>query len=81
MPYNIIINRLFRDQLEGKAVTEAKDIIWQLKEIMSERNTIIFEAISSKYWFHDLKFATNFKGKTHRNEVVDVDLKKHQALK
>lgn len=73
MPDNSIINRLFKDQLEGGTFTEAKDIIWQLKNIGIENNTITLEAISSTYWFHDLKFIKSFESTTHPDDVLMED--------
>ncbi len=65
MPDNALINRLYKDELIGESFEEAKDIIWQLKTLETQDNTIIFEAISSSYWFRDLKFVESFEGTTH----------------
>lgn len=72
MPDNTLINRLFNDQLEGETFREAKDIIWQLKKMGLEGNSISFELISSVYWFHDLKFVTSFEATTHPDEVEEL---------
>jgi hypothetical protein len=60
MPENTIINRLFSDNLKGGQFKEAKDIIWQLKKENSTENSIVFEIVSSEYWFKDLKYANGF---------------------
>jgi hypothetical protein len=73
MPENSVINRLYKDELEGKIFSEAKNIIWQLKKIELKANSITFEAISSKYWFRDLKFIDSFEGTTHPDKVSIVD--------
>lgn len=64
MPDNTLINRLFKDKIEGEDFDEAKDIIWQLKKLKNDSTTITFEIISSNYWFHDLKFVESFEGET-----------------
>ncbi|WP_299215068.1 hypothetical protein [uncultured Dokdonia sp.] len=69
MPVNTLIHRLFKEELEGETFTEAKDIIWQIRKIGSEGNTITFEVISSLYWFHDLKFIESFEATTHKDEI------------
>lgn len=64
MPDNTLIKRLFNEKIEGEDFDEAKDIIWQLKKIDSDTTSVTFEAISSNYWFHDLKFVESFEGET-----------------
>ena len=59
-PENTIINRLFIENLKGGQFKEAKDIIWQLKKEKSTENSIVFEIVSSEYWFKDLKYANGF---------------------
>ncbi len=61
MPPNTLIKRLYKDELEGEDFEEAQNIIWQLKEITKEENSMTFEVISSMYWFHDLKFVKGFE--------------------
>ena len=60
MPENTIINRLFSENLKGGQFKEAKDIIWQLKKEKSTENSIVFEIVSSEYWFKDLKYVNGF---------------------
>jgi hypothetical protein len=60
MPPNTLLNRLYKNELQGEYFEEAQNIIWQLKEIATEENSITFEVISSTYWFHDLKYAERF---------------------
>lgn len=59
MPENTLLNRLFKDEINGDTFPEAKDIIWQLKTIANDSISITFEAISSEYWFNDLKFVSS----------------------
>lgn len=61
MPENTLINRLFKNQLEGTHFDEAKDIIWQLKKLDTQVKLITFEVISSTYWFHDLKYIKSYE--------------------
>ena len=66
MPENTLINRLFDEQLAGSSFAEAKDIIWQLKKEKGEGGTsMIFDVISSEYWFHDFKYVEDFEDDTH----------------
>ena len=69
MPDNTLINRLFDEQLAGGFFPEAKDIIWQLKKESLEDNSIIFDIISSEYWFRDFKFVQAFEAETHADEL------------
>ena len=61
MPENTLIHRLFDEQLEGAAFPEAVDIIWQLKRAEGEDKSVVFDVISSEYWFHDFKYAEAFE--------------------
>ncbi|QHI39127.1 hypothetical protein IMCC3317_45280 [Kordia antarctica] len=73
MPENTLINRLFKDEIEGEEFSEAKNIIWQLKKMGAEGNSLTFEIISSLYWFHDLKYIESFEGTTHPDEDEPVE--------
>ena len=55
MPQNTLIFRLFEEQIDGEEFKDAKDIIWQLKSKKNGDQEIIFDIISSTYWFHDFK--------------------------
>lgn len=72
MPENTLINRLFKDDITGTHFSEAKDIIWQLKKQEPKGNSVVFEVISSTYWFHDLKFVKTFNSITY----CDIPLSK-----
>ncbi len=65
MPSNTLINRLFEEQLIGRDFKEAKDIIWQLRAEPLEGKSVVFECVSSLYWFHDFKYAEDFEAATH----------------
>ncbi len=60
MPQNTLINRLFEDQLAGGDFEDAKHIIWQYKMEPAQDGTLIFDIISSLYWFHDFKYAESY---------------------
>lgn len=60
MPENTLILRLFEDPLREGEFREAQDIIWQLKAQPTE-DSLHLELISSRYWFHDLKYASDFE--------------------
>jgi hypothetical protein len=61
MPPNTLLKRLFKDQLDGSEFEEAPHIIWQLKAEEKAEKSIIFNVISSLYWFQDLKFVNEFE--------------------
>lgn len=60
MPENTLIKRLFDDQLNGEDFPDAKDIIWQYKKTATEGDKLVFEIISSTYWFHDFKYIETY---------------------
>jgi len=68
MPDNTLINRLFDEQLEEGGFSEAKDIIWQLKKSDETETSVIFDVISSEYWFKDFKYVEHFEAETKVNE-------------
>ena len=61
MPDNTLINRLFDEQLVGNSFEEAKDIIWQLKKESQGEGSILFDVISSEYWFKDFKYVDSYE--------------------
>tara|TARA_R110000868_G_scaffold253614_1_gene510229 strand:+ start:358 stop:1044 length:687 start_codon:yes stop_codon:yes gene_type:complete len=60
MPENTLIKRLFDDQLNGEDFPDAKDIIWQYKKTATEGDKLVYEIISSTYWFHDFKYIETY---------------------
>lgn len=70
MPKNTLINRLFDEQLEEGEFTDAKDIIWQYQKEVGEENSLIFEIISSTYWFRDLKYVETFEAVLQNEEPI-----------
>ena len=64
MPQNTLIFRLFEEQIDGEEFKDAKDIIWQLKSKKNGDQEIIFDIISSTYWFHDFKYVEDYEADT-----------------
>jgi hypothetical protein len=49
------------EELKGGDFKDAKDIVWQYTQETAEDNSLVFDIISSTYWFHDLKYAGSSK--------------------
>ncbi len=62
MPENTLISRLYKDELASGRLEQAKDIIWQVHKKEAPGNALLFDIISSIYWFHDLKYVKTFEG-------------------
>lgn len=73
MPENTLINRLFKDQIEGDSFEEANNIIWQINSDLTNENTALVTVISSKYFFQDLKYVDKFEASTHNDEIVEEE--------
>lgn len=69
MPQNTLIYRLFEEQVDGVGFKDAKDIIWQLKIEKNGDNEMLFDIISSSYWFQDFKYVGAYEASTHADEV------------
>lgn len=69
MPQNTLIYRLFEEQVDGDQFTDAKDIVWQLNIEEIGDNEMLFDIISSSYWFQDFKYADAYEAHTHADEV------------
>lgn len=72
MPKNTLIFRLFEEQVDGEEFNDAKHIVWQLKSQKTGDREIVFDIISSTYWFHDFKYVEGFEASTHADEIADV---------
>ena len=66
---NTLIFRLFEEQVDGHEFKDAKDIIWQLTTEKHDEKELVFNVISSSYWFHDFKYVTTFEGTTHPDGI------------
>ncbi|MBC6988348.1 hypothetical protein [Hymenobacter sp. BT491] len=64
MPDNTLLKRLFSEQLAGTSFPEAQDILWQLRKIKSEGQSVVFEVVSSAYWLDDFKYADTYEATT-----------------
>jgi len=72
IPENTLIFRLFEEQVDGEEFIDAKDIIWQLKSEKNSDHEIIFDIISSTYWFHDFKYVEDYEADTHADEISNA---------
>ncbi len=61
MEQNALINRLYKDELDGGDFSEAQHIIWQLAENGSTDNYRTFTIISSHCWFDDFKYVETYE--------------------
>ena len=68
MPDDNLIFRLFEEQIVGTVFKDAKDIIWQLRTEKTSANEVIFDIVSSSYWFQDLEFVDAFEAETHADD-------------
>lgn len=74
MPEHTLIKRLFTEQLSSESFEEAENIIWQMNTEIQSDDSVLVTAISSKYFFLDLKYTESFEGKTHNDaEIVEED--------
>lgn len=69
LPESTLIYRLFEEQVEGDEFNDAKDIIWQLSFEKVDEKELVFNVISSSYWFHDFKYVSTFEGVTHADKI------------
>lgn len=69
LPDSTLIYRLFEEQIEGLNFKDAKDIIWQLTSEKIDERVLVFNIISSSYWFHDFKYVSTFEGTTHADKI------------
>ena len=72
LPDSALLNRLFTDKLAGTEFTEASSIIWQLKTISQDANSIVFDVVSSAYWLEEFKYADVYEADTRADEVAAV---------
>lgn len=69
MPADNLIFRLFEEQVAGTEFKDAKDIIWQLRSEKTSENELIFDIVSSSYWFQDFKCIDVFEAETHADVI------------
>ncbi len=72
MPDNVLINRLFSDQLAGPVFEEAKSILWELKTVAKDDKSLTFDVISSTNWLEDFKYADVYEATTHADEAAET---------
>ncbi|ALW86638.1 hypothetical protein AUC43_17065 [Hymenobacter sedentarius] len=66
-----LINRLFSTQLEGPKFEEAESMLWELKTVKTEANSVTFDVVSSAYWLEDFKYADTYEATTHADAVSE----------
>jgi hypothetical protein len=66
-----LVNRLFGDQIDGPRFEEARDMIWQLHTKEITHTSVIFDIVSSAYWFDDIKYADTYRATSHADEAND----------
>ena len=71
---NTLIFRLFEEHVDGHEFKDAKDIIWQLTTEKHDEKELVFNVISSSYWFHDFKYVTSYEGETHADVVSETNI-------
>ena len=72
MADNVLIKRLYGVQLAGTMFEDAENVIWQLKTISKDDNTIVLDVVSSAYWLNDFKFVDTYTANTHADvEVIE----------
>lgn len=66
-----LVNRLFKDQLEGTSFPEAAQIIWQLNRLEKGTNAIVFDIVSSTYWLDDIKYSNHYEATSHADIAAE----------
>lgn len=74
MDENAILNRLYGEKIEGDSFPEAKNILWDIKEISKSKTEAIYEIISSELWFGELEDVDSFEALTHADSIDEEDL-------
>ncbi|MBU1669276.1 hypothetical protein KKC13_12740 [bacterium] len=65
MEENVILNRLYSEQIQGDQFEEAENIIWHLTEKHRTENTIEYEIVSSEFWFGELEEVEHYEATAH----------------
>ncbi len=68
---NAILNRLYNEKIQGDDFPEAKNILWQVKEISTSDKEVTYEIISSELWFGDFEDVESFTGSTHADAIKE----------
>ena len=63
-----ILNRLYEEQMSGDSFPDAKNILWELKEIAIKEKERQYEITSADLWFGELEEGMSFEAKTHADE-------------
>lgn len=68
-----ILNRLYEEQISGKTFSDAKNILWILKENAITEKERQYQITSSDLWFGELQEGMNFEAKTHADVEEEVE--------
>jgi len=63
-----ILNRLYEEQISGESFPDAKNLLWELKEISKNEKEHQYEITSSDLWFGELEEGMIFEARTHADE-------------
>jgi hypothetical protein len=73
MDENTILNRLYGEKIESDSFPEAKNILWEIKEISKSKTEATYEIISSELWFGELEDVDSFEALTHADSIDEED--------
>jgi len=65
---DVLLHRLFEDQITGTQFPEATGILWQLESVTSEGLSRQFKMVSSDFWFGQLANIEMFEASAHADE-------------
>jgi len=68
---DILINRLFEDQIQGDQFPEAEGIVWRLAQSADNGLTREFSFISSFFWFEPFGHISEYDGTSHADVKGD----------
>jgi hypothetical protein len=68
-----LIHRLYADQVGGTSFEDAKNILWQLKELSKDETSVTYDIVSSSYWLDEIKYADTFEAESHADVPVDEE--------
>ena len=65
---DVLINRLYEDQIKGTHFPEAPGLVWQLKQVADEGTTRQFSLVSSYFWMESFEQVESFEAESHADE-------------
>lgn len=64
---DVLMHRLYEEQLSGETFDEATGILWQCEQSSANEQSREFNLISSAFWFAALEGMDGFSGETHKD--------------